>query len=132
MKTIEKITTYQLTDKEIQWLYYSEIVNGCWWKWGVNFDTILKQNIQLIPGFNEHKSEQLMQDIRMICFEHDIDFRFKKWFYKANYRFAKKMFKLLTWATPKQRFWIAALCFYFLNKYGRKFYYIKKKSWTTK
>jgi hypothetical protein len=125
MRTIGKITTYQLTDQEIKALYYWEIINWCWGKWGVNFDTILKQNIQLIPGFNEQKSEQLMQDIRMICFEHDIDFRFWNWFYKANYRFAKKMFKLLTWATPKQRLWIAALCFYFLNKYGRKFYYIK-------
>lgn len=127
MRTIKSILEYNLTNSEKNHLYMCWITNGCWWKGWKNFDKILKDNIEFIPWFNKNKADKLYKDIREICFEHDIEFRFKKWFYKSNYRMAKKLYKLLYWAKFSQRFSIVFICFILLSKYWKKFYYTKRK-----
>ena len=126
MRSIDKILEYSLTKQELGALFYWEIVNGCWWKWGISFDKILKDNLEIIPWFGKKKSEKLYEDIRMICVEHDIDFRFSKGFYKSNYKFASKIYKLLHWAKFSHRFSIKFICFFLLCKYWKAFYFIKK------
>lgn len=125
MRTIQKITSYNLSAYEISCLLESEIINWCWWKNSFSFDKILKDNLQLIPGFDTKKSEELYQDIKIICFEHDIDFRFWIWFFKANFNFWKKIFKLLYWAKFSYRLSIALICFILLMKHWKKFYFVK-------
>ena len=127
MKTINKILEYNLTEIEIFKLQESWIINWCGWKWWQDFDKILKDNIEFLPWFNKWKSEKLYSDIRAICFEHDIDFRFKKWFYKSNFKMAKKLFLLLAWAKISHRISISIITFYFLSRYWKNFYYTKRK-----
>ena len=131
MKTIEKILEYNLNTKEIYWLKYWEIINWCWWKGWQDFNKILKDNLALIKWFDIKKQNYLFYDIRLICDEHDVEFRFKKWFYMSNFRFAKKIYKLLTlakkkWITKKEAFIIASIVFVLLNRFWKEFYFTKK------
>ena len=130
MKTIRKILDYDLSSYEIDALISCEIVNWCWWKWWFNFDKVIEQNIEIIPWFNQKKSKKFFDDLRMICIEHDIDFRFKKWFYFSNYVFANKLYKLIRWskkkkwATRRQAFSVSLIAFVLLCKYWKQFYYL--------
>ena len=124
---MSKILEYNLTDSEKEFLFLSWIINWCGWKWWTNFDKIIKDNITVIPWFDKKKANKLYKNIRSICYEHDIDFRFKRWFYKSNYKMAKKLYKLLFWAKFTHRMSLFFICFYLLCKYGKRFYYIKKK-----
>lgn len=122
MKTIDKILEYNLTELEIFHLEIWEIINWCWAKWWPNFDKILKDMIEIIPWFNEFKKNKLYEDIRKICFEHDIDYRFQKWFYKVNYKMANKIYKLLHWAKFSHRMSIKITCFILLNRNWKEAY----------
>lgn len=127
MKTIETILEYKLSSEEISNLLNCWIMNGCGGKWWQNFDKILKDNLALIKWFDIKKQNLLFYDIRLICYEHDIDFRFKKWFFLSNFKFAKKVYKLLIfakkkWVNKKQAFSIALIIFILLNRYWKKFY----------
>lgn len=122
MKTIEKILEYKLTSEEISCLEEAWIINGCWWKGWISFDKILRDNLELIPWFDKEKAFKLFTDIKLICFEHDIDFRFKKWFMKSNFKMWVKIFQLLYWCPFKYRFSIASIVFVLLTKYWKKFY----------
>ena len=127
MRAIDNILEYNLTEREKYYLVTSNIINWCWAKWWVNFDKTIKQNIKIIPWFNKEKWDNLFQDIREVCYEHDIEFRFKKWFLKSNYKFAKKLYKLLRgsknkWITKKQAFWVSFIAFILLTKYWKEAY----------
>lgn len=123
MRTITKILDYDLSSYEKEALLSCWIANGCGWKGGTNFDKILKDNIKYFPWYDPKKANRLLQDLKEICIEHDVDFRFKKGFYSSNYIFAKKIFKLLKkWVSFRRRFWLTLLVFILLCKYWRKFY----------
>lgn len=122
MRTIKKILEYNLNKKEKYNLEKCYIINWCWAKWWQNFDKIIKNNIEIIPNFNKSKKYKLYQDIREICFEHDIDYRFQKWFYKANYKMARRLYKLLHWAKFSHRFSVKIICFVLLSKYWKAAY----------
>jgi len=124
MRTVDNILEYHLTELEVNHLFISWIINWCWAKGGIDFDVIIEQNIKLIPAFNNDKAKQLFNDIRQICYEHDLEFRFKKWFYKSNYKFARKLYRLLReakveWVTRRQAYWISTIAFCLLNKHGK-------------
>lgn len=130
MRTINNILEYNLTEAEIGYLFISWIINWCWAKWWIDFDKILEDNIRIIPEFDDDKAEQLFKDIKSICYEHDIDFRFQKWFYKSNYRFAKKLYRLLReaeveWVTRKQACWVSMVALVLLNRYWKEAYKIR-------
>jgi hypothetical protein len=125
MKTINSILEYNLTSEEISYLEEAWIVNWCGWKWK-DFNKILKDNLELIPWFDKEKAFKLFTDIKLLCFEHDLQFRFWNWFYKSNYKFAKKIYKLLYWCPFKYRLGIAWICFILLNRFWKEFYFIKK------
>lgn len=122
-RTIESILEYHLSEHEKTCLFQCWIINGIGGE-GQNIEDILMQNICLVDGFDTSRAEALINDIRKIADEHDIDFRLKLWFYKANYKFSKKLFHLLHWTS--KRLAIALICFIILNRYGKKFYVIKK------
>jgi len=131
MRTIDKILEYKLIPLEIHSLESAWIINGCWAKWWQSFDEILKFNISEIPWFDEKESTDLYEDIRYICFEHDIDYRFQKWFCKSNYKFARKIYKLLTlckaWRVKRRwAFDVALIAFTLLQKFWKKAYLVNK------
>ena len=126
MKKINSILEYKLTSFEIEALQQWEIINWCGGKWWQDFNKILEDNLELIPWFNKKKAKNLYLDIKLICYEHDLQFRLWLWFYKSNYKFAKKIFKLLHWCPYKYRFSIAWICFVLLNRFWKEFYFSKK------
>lgn len=116
---------YNLTELEIQKLTECWIINWCGGKWWVNFDKILRDNLEIIPWFN--KNNTLFEKIRLICYSHDIWFRFKRWFYLSNFIFSYDLYKLLRsskkqWITRKQAFIIWSIVFVLLNRYWKEFY----------
>lgn len=117
---MSKILEYNLTQEQISFLRQAGIYNGVWWEWQ-NIESIILQNIELLPWYDPEKAEALLEDIRSIAVEHDIQFYFKMWFYKANFKFAKKLFHLLHWS-PWKRFAISLIAFILLNRYWKKFY----------
>ncbi len=118
------ILEYNLTKKQISLLRKAGIYNGVGWE-GENVEGVILQNIKLLPWYDESKAERLLEDIRSLAVEHDIQFYFKMWFYKSNLKFAIKIYKILHWSTGK-RISVAIIAFILLNRYGKKFYYSKK------
>jgi len=123
MRKVIQLLEYNMTSDEKEALLSIWIINWCWWKWWVNFSEKLNDYIVLLPKYNQEKWRKLIEDIKEFCHEHDIDYRFKKWFYYANYKFAYKIFKLLkSWVCLNDRIWLFILVFTLLNKYWEKYY----------
>lgn len=129
MRTIDTILEYNFNPLEIEGLLSSGIINGCGWSWGFKFDNIVPiiiEEIKKIKGFNPKKLEKFINDVKKICYEHDIDFRLKRGFYYSNFKFAFKLYKLLKkWVSRKKRIWIAFFAFTLLNIWGKKYYFLK-------
>lgn len=124
MRTLDSILEYNLSEYEKDCLFKCWIINGIGWEWQ-NIEKALLANIELLPNFDQNKAEALIEDMRAIADEHDIQFRLKLGFYRSNFKFAKKLFFLLHWS-PIKRFAISLIAFILLNRYGKKFYYSKK------
>lgn len=124
MRTIDYILEYNLTEHEKTCLFQCWIINGIGGEWQ-NIEKILMENISLIPSYDDSNAKQLIEDIRCIADEHDIQYRLKLWFYLSNYKFAKKLFHLLHWSWYK-RFAISAIAFIILNRFWKKFYFVTK------
>lgn len=128
MRKINKILQYNFTEYEIACLIEAEMINWCWWKGWIDFDKLIHENMEIIPWYKEKHFPELAEDFKMICHEHDFDFRTQVWFIRANYRMWKKLYKLLKdWAWRKEAFFIWLLAFALLTKYWKEFY--KKASW---
>lgn len=122
MRTIEKILPYVLSDNQVEYLTLAGIINGIWWS-GNNIEAFIMQVITLFFWFEKEKGEKLLLDIRQLSYIHDIEYFFKLWFYKANYRFACNLFQLLHWCKLRHRVYISIFTLYILNKKWKKFYY---------
>ena len=96
MKTIDSILQYHISDIERKSLYLCGFINGVGGA-GQNIEFVLMSNMELLAGYDEEKSYALLQDIKLISEEHDIDYRLKLGFYKANYNFSRKLYHLLHW-----------------------------------
>lgn len=124
MRTIEKIQKYNLTRFQIQKLKEAEIINGCWWKWWVNFSDIIQANLNSFKNFDRNKVSALWKDIELLCHEHDLDYFFKKWFTSSNFTFALWVFKLIkNWTKLWERITLFLVIFFLLQKYWKKYYY---------
>ncbi len=122
METINKIL-YQhwFTKQSISYICSKIWCNGCGWKWWVDFEMLLKA----LPYFREDKGKKLLEDLHYLCLLHDY------WFYiwwniidflKANFYFAKWIFKL-TWRTNiLARFLIFVIILISLNIFGIKYF----------
>jgi hypothetical protein len=122
MKTIDKIIPYKINDYQVEYLRNAWIINWIGWNWQ-NIETILLNVIKWAYGFDNNKSKKLLWDIRILSYYHDIDYFFKMWFYKANFKFSYRLFKLLYWDTIINRIWIFLFAFYVLNKYWKDYYF---------
>ena len=123
MRTIEKIQKYNLTGFQIQKLKEAEIINGCWWKWWVNFSDIIQANLNSFKNFDRNKVSALWKDIELLCHEHDLDYFFKKWFTSSNFTFALWVFKLIkNWTKLWERITLFLVIFFLLQKYWKKYY----------
>lgn len=119
-RTINSILGYTLTEQQKKALYDAGIVNGIWWQ-GENIETPLLAIIELLPWYNNNKAQSLIADIRELSVVHDIEYVFKLWFYRSNYRFAKHLYQLLHWSNWK-RFAVALTAFILLNRHWKEFY----------
>lgn len=125
MRTIQKILRYNFSKEKKKELLEQWIINWCWWKWWLNFDKILKSNIEYVPNFLQEKAEDLFGNIKELCFEHDYDFSI--WgglfsFLKANFLFARWIYLLMNWTHLNYRIAVFLIAFYLLNKHGKKYF----------
>lgn len=129
MRTIDKLLTYSLSQKQKSLLTQAKIINWVWGEWQ-NLDIVVYDIFQLIKKYwgnkiNVHKLESLWADIHALSIQHDVEFFFKLWFYRANFRFAKNLFYLTHWIGYK-RFILALWVLIILNRKWKKFYFTKK------
>lgn len=138
METIKQILSYNLTPEEKESCLASGMINGCGADKGFSFDSFIKNNIQFLPNkdhtkeninplYDPEKRKKLLQDLREICYEHDLDYRFQRWFYKSNIVMARKVYKLFHWLPFKYRFTVCSILLWGLNKYGKIPYKLSKK-----
>ena len=121
-RTINKILWDEYLSKiEIEVLKSNWIINWCWWKDWFNFDSVM-DNIKSFKWFKRKKLQQLKEDIKQLCYIHDLDFHWQKWFYKSNFKFAYRLAKLLTFTWFFERFMIFIITFWLLNKYWKEYY----------
>ena len=115
MKTIEKILWYTpLTHEQIELLWQAGLFNGTWAD-GVFFDDLIDKIFEILENlkvFDDWKWIDLRRDINQLVVRHDIDTGFKIWFFKANWRLAYWLYKLLHRFGFKIRFTIGAMVFY--------------------
>ena len=122
VKTIDNILKYSLKEEEIEALLACWIINWCWWEWSFSFDDFIENNLEYLPYFDMDKKQELLCDLKRICYEHDIGFRFNIWFTKANIIMCIKVYKLLYWIPPIKRIAICLILFILLQRHWKKFY----------
>lgn len=122
MKTIDYILRYNLSEEEIEALKSCWIINWCWGEWSFSFDKFIENNIEYIPYFDNDKKQELLCDLKRICYEHDLEYRLHYGFTRANWSMCNKVRKLLYWITPFKRIWIVILLFAMLQRHWKDFY----------
>lgn len=121
-RTIDKILlAKKLTSSQKQYYFEKWIINWCGWKDWFSFDSLM-DNIKSFKWFDLEKLQALKDDIREICYIHDLDFYEKNWFYKSNFLFAYRLARLLTFTWFFERLLIFIVAFLLLNKYWKKYY----------
>ena len=78
----------------------------------------MADNVEKLKVFDTKRKQELLCDLKRICYEHDIDFRFQIGFTMANYRMAKKVYKLFHWVPLIKREIIYMIIFILLMKYA--------------
>ena len=131
MKTIDTLIKYDLSNRDRELLNTLWWANGCWWKGWINFSKIIRSNIETFNQFDFEKWMRLWEEIEdHICFDHDIDFS-RGWnlynFYRANFIFWYKLFKLTKFAWYWERLFILLVAFFTLNKYGKWYFFFWEK-----
>lgn len=124
MRSVDYLIEYPLTPHQKHHLRMAWIINGIGGEWK-NIEQDLMDGIKLIPWFDENKAESLLEDIRELSVDHDIQYFFHLGFRKANYKFAKKLFFLLKWSPISgflKRLAIALTAYILLNRLWRKHY----------
>lgn len=133
MKKIDRILKYNFNRKERRFLRAQWYINWCGWKWGFSFSKIMTGIIESLKWFKREFYRQLLIDLEILCWEHDIDFTLggTKWdFRKANFRFAYKVYKITSWAkwlSFFKRIWLAILIYKLLNKNWKEYFNFKEK-----
>ena len=122
MKTIEKILKYNLKEEEIEWLLIGWMINWCWAKNWFSFDKFMADNVEKLKVFDTKRKQELLCDLKRICYEHDLDFRFQIGFTRANYIMAKKIYRLFYWVPLIKREAIYLAIFILLMKYSKEAY----------
>lgn len=120
MRTIDSLLEYNLTEHEETRLFQCGITNGVWVE-GRNLERLIYEMVKVIEWWDHNKATAFLNDVRKLSEEHDIQYKFKMWFYRSNYKFAKKLFHLLHWWWVK-RFAIFLIALILLNRYWKQFY----------
>lgn len=133
MKTIKKILWYTpLTHEQIDFLQKAGLFNGTWAD-GVFFDDLIDKAFEILWDleiFDDWKGIDLRRDINQLVVRHDIDIGFRIGFFRANWRLAYGLYKLLHHFGFKIQFTIWAMVFYavhFTSKARNNY----NKLWTT-
>jgi len=109
-------TKEQLKQYEKDW-----ICNWAWWKWGIDFDSLLKS----LPYFRKSKWKKLLEDFNYISDIHDIAF-YNWWWYsdfiRVNYKLSINTFKLLYWTNIIHRVFIFILLFVMTTLFWKKYF----------
>ena len=122
MRTIDKYLKYHLTSEETEALLSCWIINGCWGEKGFNFDDFIEGNLKYLSMFDETKLSTLRGDLKRVCYEHDIWFRFKQWFYISNFLMAYKIWGILHWTPWQVRYGASIGIFLWLCRFWKLYY----------
>lgn len=120
MRTIDTLLEYNFTNEEKKALRDCWIANGIGGDWQ-NIEKTILALVESIPWYDPEKAKQLVDDIRELSIEHDMQFRMKLGFFRSNYKFSKKLYKLTHWWTWK-RILVFLGALYTLCVYGKPFY----------
>lgn len=120
MKTINKILRYNFSQEKIQELIREWIVNGCWGKGWFNFSDFFSDILKYFPSFQIWKN--FIEDLFLLCVEHDYDYYNQIWFHLANFYFARWIFQLLNWTSLPVRIFTFIIILYFLTTKWKKYY----------
>jgi len=127
MQTLAKIQRYNLNYTDIEILKARWNINWCGWSWWYKFELkkLFKKKLKKLKWFKLKKFTRLLEDIEILCFEHDIDFT--RWwnrlqFIKYNYILCIWIITLLYWSNTKWRFVIFISLFATLNVIGIKYW----------
>ena len=120
MRTIDTLLEYNFTNEEKKALRDCWIANGIGGEWQ-NIEKTILALVKAIPGYNPEKAQYLVNDIKELSIEHDVQFRLQLGFYISNYKFARKLYHLTHWGKWK-RFLVFLWVLYTLCVYGKPFY----------
>ncbi len=120
MRTIDTLLEYNFTNEEKKALRDCWIANGIGGEWQ-NIEKTILALVEAIPGYNPEKAQYLVNDIKELSIEHDVQFRLQLGFYISNYKFARKLYHLTHWGKWK-RFLVFLWVLYTLCVYGKPFY----------
>lgn len=120
MRTIDILLEYHFTEEEKKSLLSCWIANGIGGEWN-NIEKTIIALVELIPWYDPDKAQSLVNDIKELSFEHDIQYRLQSGFYWSNYKFSRKLYRLTHWGKAK-RFLVFLSVLYTLNTYGKPFY----------
>lgn len=106
------------------------IINGCGGEGGFDFTGFAKDTIKHFPKFNTDKHKKFIEDIKYICFLHDLDYILGETYLDkiiADIKLAFRVFKLLYW-TKNFKKWLSSLAIFLGTTFGgKKYFYDKEK-----
>lgn len=112
---------YNISKEQYELLAQAGICNGVGGE-GSNIENLILMNLKAIPWYDEYYINLLLEDLRSLWREHDIQYFLQLWFYMSNFKFARKLYRLTNWWQGK-RLLMAYFAFRILNSYGKQFYY---------
>lgn len=105
-------------------------INGCGGEGGFNFSDFAKYTIKYFPKFDTKKHRKFIEDLKYICYLHDLDYIIGETYLdkiKADIKLAFRVFKLLRWTTNIKRSITALVIWLWVTFGGTKYFYDKEK-----
>lgn len=106
------------------------IINGCGGEGGFDFTGFAKDTIKYFPKFNTEKHKQFLEDLKYICYLHDLAYILGETYLdkiKADIKLALRLYKLLNWTTVTKKSLSATAVFIGTTLWGKKYFYDNEK-----
>jgi len=130
-KTIDKIILASgYTKEQLDEYRVRDIINGCGGHGGYNIGELAKKLVTLFPKFNTEKHLKLIEDLKYICYLHDLAYILGDSYLDklmADIDFCVRLARLLHWTTKTKRRTTVTAVFFGLTLKGNKYYYDEEK-----
>jgi len=94
-----------------------------------NISNIVRANIVFLPNFEAEKLSSFLDTVELkLSNPHDVRFYIWWWLYKfikANFIFAKDLYKILHWTSKYEKITLCVVVFLILIKFWRKYFNFK-------